>query len=1507
MKVISSIKKLTAIALLIVVLVVGLATTSFAAKSGDSGNEGTTSSGGYLLTTPSHVNIRGGTSKNVITKAVGTPIKYGSSAELSFSGSSITAAKVSATTSASIAIGIRQSPGLVRSISVTIYPEGVDMPAGNDAPSTPPPPYIIMKPTTVQVHEGELSGSIQGVLKNATGSLSWSIGDSSVASIKTSGGTTKVQGIKEGTTTLTCRLNNYKGDPVKATCTVKVLKKEEEEEQIIEVQSVSLPTYKDMVVGTTATLVATVSPSNATDKTVEWRSSNSDIVSVSNGRLTAKKTGYAGISAIANNGKMATCTVFVKEENLAVEEVESVSIGGPTEVEKGKRISLTATVLPTTVANRSVTWESSDPSIARVSFTGMVQAYEKGTVTITATSKADTTKKASHTVKVTDSGTNFYISPSSLTLDLDGKKEVSSSSWGLVDKNGHELNKGNFTFTISGSDRSKIFLQGGSSIVAKGEGSVTLVATPKASSSYSGTASMSITVKNGDVPEGEVLSRSYEFYAGARNHGISSTRIKDTGDTTAYIWDPSSAMGSKGEVKLQNLTAGAVTNIKGYYKDDAKDGSYKKGQLRYSINVKVYTVSGKDIVAKPGQTLSISDVASFSPMPSANEISKYWKIGLSKGSAGSTVKLDDKEVGKFTIHIYFNGASVATSTVTVDDGNVRATKLEFSPKSATVIFTNDEVFDNQIVPYDLGNLKVTPQNANVDISYSASNGNVEILDGLVYGVKEGQATVTATDSISGLSAKVTLTVEELKQSYAVASALTKKFGETITLEEVLISGNPEGLTIKGPKTLVTNNGTSIICNKWPKDKEDKESLTAVINLYKNGKIVKNSKGNALATTVTILRDETKLSKLEFKPNSATVIFTNDEVFDNQIVPYDLGNLVITPETAVVDISYSASNGNVEILDGLVYGVKEGSATVTAKDSISGKTAKVSLTVKELKESYSMVASLTKKYGETISLSEVLASGSSEGLTIKGPVEFCTNNGTSISLNKWPKDKEDKDKLTAVVNLYKNGSIVKNSKGNALKTVVTIERAEKRAKKLEFSPKSATVIFTNDEVFDNQIVPYSLSNLKVTPEDADVDISYSASNGNVEILDGLVYGVKEGSATVTATDSISGKTAKVSLTVKELKESYSMVGSLSKKFGETISLSEVLASGSSEGLTIKGPVDYCTNNGTSITCNKWPKDKEDKDKVTVTINLYKNGKIVKNSKGNALSTLVTITSDETKLKKLEFSPKSATVTFTNDEAFDNQNDPYSLSNLKITPEGAKVDISYSLSNGNAQIIDGLVYGVKEGSVTLTAKDKISGKTATASLTVKELKQKLAMVSALTVTFGDTITVGDVLASGNDDGLTIRGPVDFVTNSGGSVICNKWPEDKKAKSTLTAVINLYKNGSIVKNSKGNALKTTVTIKSDKNKATKIAFSPKSATIRFSKDESFEADWTVYDLSNLKITPENADVDITYSLSNGNAEIIDGLVYGKKAGSVTVTATDKISGHQSTATLTVKELKG
>ena len=129
-----------------------------------------------------------------------------------------------------------------------------------------------------------------------------------------------------------------------------------------------------------------IEPSNATDKTVSWTSSNTHVASVdSSGKVTANNAGTATITATANDksGKTASFKVKVVEP---VVNVQSLSLSCPeTEFYPNETLTATVEVLPANASNKSVTWRSSDTDIATVDADGVITAVAPGTVEITAT------------------------------------------------------------------------------------------------------------------------------------------------------------------------------------------------------------------------------------------------------------------------------------------------------------------------------------------------------------------------------------------------------------------------------------------------------------------------------------------------------------------------------------------------------------------------------------------------------------------------------------------------------------------------------------------------------------------------------------------------------------------------------------------------------------------------------------------------------------------------------------------------------------------------------------------------------------------------------------------------------------------------------------------------------------------------------------------------------------------------------------------------------------------
>lgn len=169
----------------------------------------------------------------------------------------------------------------------------------------------------------------------------------------------------------------------------------------VKVTSVSLSEpQKTLEFGGSFTLNATILPENATDKQINWSSSNTAIATVDeNGTVKAVAAGKATITATSNEGsKTATCEVTVTPAVA----VQSIKVA-PTEVAllKGDLYNdLAVTILPENAHNKNYTWKSSNAAVA--DYNGKtIEAKSAGVATITFTTE-DQSKTATLKVTVTE-------------------------------------------------------------------------------------------------------------------------------------------------------------------------------------------------------------------------------------------------------------------------------------------------------------------------------------------------------------------------------------------------------------------------------------------------------------------------------------------------------------------------------------------------------------------------------------------------------------------------------------------------------------------------------------------------------------------------------------------------------------------------------------------------------------------------------------------------------------------------------------------------------------------------------------------------------------------------------------------------------------------------------------------------------------------------------------------------------------------------------------------------
>ena len=139
----------------------------------------------------------------------------------------------------------------------------------------------------------------------------------------------------------------------------------------------------ELLVDEQLTLNATIQPANASIDSIIWESSNPSVATVSNdGVVTARRKGECDITVTVLD-KRATCHVTVSEilPTSITLSLESALM------ERDSTLTLTATILPENATYTTVTWSSSNSSIATVNSQGIVTAHGVGECDITATCK----------------------------------------------------------------------------------------------------------------------------------------------------------------------------------------------------------------------------------------------------------------------------------------------------------------------------------------------------------------------------------------------------------------------------------------------------------------------------------------------------------------------------------------------------------------------------------------------------------------------------------------------------------------------------------------------------------------------------------------------------------------------------------------------------------------------------------------------------------------------------------------------------------------------------------------------------------------------------------------------------------------------------------------------------------------------------------------------------------------------------------------------------------------
>jgi uncharacterized protein YjdB len=347
--------------------------------------------------------------------------------------------------------------------------------------------------TYITSDNGTLQLSALVLPANATNkSITWSlVTGTGQAAINATG---LVTAIDNGTVTARATAND--GSGVSGTLTITIFN------QIIPVTGITITGEGGATAITTDNgslqLIASILPSNATNKTVTWSITNgAGVASIStSGLLTALDNGSVTVRAISNDGTAIYNTITITISNQAIHVTGIIVTGaaGSTIITTDNgTLLLSAAVFPFNATNKTVTWSiENGTGEATIDASGIVTAVDNGTVTARAT--ANDGSGVSGTLVITNS--NQIVPVTGIIVTGTSGATSISTNHGTLQLNAEVLpaNATDKTLTwsiVNGEGLATITTNG--LVTAVNDGSVTVRATARDGSGVSGTITIYIS------------------------------------------------------------------------------------------------------------------------------------------------------------------------------------------------------------------------------------------------------------------------------------------------------------------------------------------------------------------------------------------------------------------------------------------------------------------------------------------------------------------------------------------------------------------------------------------------------------------------------------------------------------------------------------------------------------------------------------------------------------------------------------------------------------------------------------------------------------------------------------------------------------------------------------------------------------------------------------------------------------------------------------------------------
>ena len=693
--------------------------------------------------------------------------------------------------------------------------------------------------------------------------VTWTSSDASVAQVDAQG---KVSALKEGKAVITATAGEKS-----ATCDVTVSKK------VIPVSGITLnKNTLDLVKGQSETLAAVVTPSDATDKTVTWTSSDETVATVSGGKVTAVGGGSAVITAKAGD-KQATCAV-----NVTVP-VSGITLDKTTlTLEEGGSAVLTATVLPSDASDKTVTWTTSNASVATV-VDGKVTAVGGGSATITA--KAGE-MSATCAVTVTVPVGSIVLDKTTLTL-AQGQSETLVATVGPA-------NATDKTVTWSSSNPAVASVDASGKVTAVGSGNATITAK---AGDHEATCAVTVTVPVGGI---SLSQSSLSLEKGASATLTATVTPADATDKTV-TWTTSDAT-------VATVVDGKVTAVGGGSATITAKAGDKEATCAVTVTVPVSGLSLNKAALSLTEGDSETLIATVLPSDATDKTVTWSTSNAAVATVDDAGKVTAVKEGTAVITAKASGKE-ATCAVTVSNKVIPVTGISLNKNSLALTKGESETLTATVAPADATDKTVT---------WTTSDATVAtVVDGKVTAVGGGSAVITANAGSQAATCAVTVTAQVTG----------------ITLDKAQLN-------------LVKGDSETLTATVLPADATDKtvtwtSSNTAVATVV-DGKVTAVGGGSATITAKAAGFEATCAVTVTIPVDGITLNKTSLELTKDQT--FTLIATVTPDNVSDKTVTWSSSNAAIVKVDanGLVTALAEGKATITAK--AGEKTATCEVTV-----------------------------------------------------------------------------------------------------------------------------------------------------------------------------------------------------------------------------------------------------------------------------------------------------------------------------------------------------------------------------------------------------------------------------------------------------------------------------------------------------------------------------------------------------------------------------------